>query len=244
MPDPSESVEAFSRDVQQHEGYVYTSGARLSSRMATQRWIDAILALGRFEGRRVLDLGCGDGFHTLHYWDRGRPSELVGLDASESAIAVANERKGERPIRFEQADAHRVPFPGDAFDLVLLQGLLHHTERPQAIVAEALRMAPEVLILEPNGCSPILKVIERVSAYHREHGERSFACRTVRRWVWEGGGETPRQQFVGAVPIFCPDGMARVLKRLEPLTEATPLLRSVGCGSYLTLGRRRGGPGA
>ena len=46
---------------------------RLSSRLATQRSTEAILACGRFTGRSVLDIGCGDGFYSNRFWDAAAP---------------------------------------------------------------------------------------------------------------------------------------------------------------------------
>jgi 2-polyprenyl-3-methyl-5-hydroxy-6-metoxy-1,4-benzoquinol methylase len=65
-----ESVEVFNRDASANASYGYTTGLRLSSRMATQRSIEATTHTAEFTGRSVLDLGCGDGFYTarMRHW--------------------------------------------------------------------------------------------------------------------------------------------------------------------------------
>ncbi|HEY8600380.1 MAG TPA: class I SAM-dependent methyltransferase, partial [Thermomicrobiales bacterium] len=145
------NVEVFNRDVANNEGYRYTTNIRLSSQLATQRSTDTILGLDPFTDRSVVDVGCGDDFYTLRFWDAGRPRSLSGVDSAERAIALANTRKGDRPIDFQVGDAHRLPYPDDSFDLALVQSILHHDDNPQDIIREAFRVAPEILIHEPNG---------------------------------------------------------------------------------------------
>jgi SAM-dependent methyltransferase len=232
------NIDVFDRDARENQGYLYTATTRLSSRLATGRSADVILEMGRFAGRSVLDMGCGDGYYTLRFWDRGGPRALVGVDGSREAVAVAEANKGGRPIRFLVGDAYRLPFPDDSFDLALVQSILHHADRPRAMIREAFRLAPEVLIHEPNGNNFGLKIIEKASRYHREHREKSYGSRRLRRWVREAGGRVVRQRFAGFVPMFCPDRLARLMKGAEPLLERLPLLSALGCAVYVLVARR------
>ena len=143
--------DVFSRDAASHGGYLYTTNKRLSSHLATQRSKDVILQLARFAGRRMLDMGCGDGFYTLYFWDHGQPRAMIGVDAAYGAIQVANSNRQGRPIGFIVGDVHRLPYPDNSFDLVLVQSILHHDDNPLGIISEAFRLAPEILIHEPNG---------------------------------------------------------------------------------------------
>lgn len=47
------------------------------------------------------------------------------------------------------------------------QRVLRHTDDPAASIAEALRVATEAVCDEPNGYSPVLKVLEHPSHYCR-----------------------------------------------------------------------------
>jgi len=234
------NVEVFNRDVAANAGYVYTTGARLSSRMATERLIDAITGTAEFAGRLVLDLGCGDGYNTARIWDIGRPRGLVALDPAEAAVRVAAGKLGERPVRFLVADGHRLPFRDNSFDVVLLGGVLHHDDRPEGMLKEALRVASRMVVLEPNGNNVGLKVIERVSKYHIEHGEKSYTPRRMGRWISAVGGTVVSCQFAGFVPMFCPDILARLMKRLEPLVERLPVVNALGCAVYVMVAEKYG----
>jgi ubiquinone/menaquinone biosynthesis C-methylase UbiE len=235
---PKKAWDVFNRDIEDNRGYLYTATDGLSSRLATQRSTDAILALDRFRGRRVLDLGCGDGFYTFRFWDAAQPSEMVAVDAAEKAVEAAMSRRQDRPIRFEVGDAHDLDHPDDSFDIVLIQSILHHDDRPADMIREAFRLAPEIVIHEPNGNNPGLKMIERVSPYHREHAEKSYSSRSLRRWVEAAGGRVVEQRFAGFVPMFSPEPLARLMKRLEPLVEAIPGVRALGCSVCVQVAER------
>ena len=234
------NVDVFHRDAMSNEGYLYTATDRLSSRMATTRSLDTIMAMGRFEGRRVLDVGCGDGHFTKQIFDRGRPSEMSGIDGAAGAIEVANRTKGDRPIRFDVSDAHHVPYPDDSFDLVLVQSILHHDERPKEMIREAFRLGREILIHEPNGNNMGLKVIEKTSRYHIEHQEKSYYSWQIRRWIEECGGRVTGMKFAGFVPMFAPDWLARAMKAVEPVVESVPGLNAFGASVQVFTAERKG----
>jgi SAM-dependent methyltransferase len=233
------NVEPFQKDAAAHGGYVYTLAQRLSCRLATGRSLDIILATGQLTGRAVLDVGCGDGYYTIGYWDRGRPRTLTGVDAAAAAVRVAREKSDARPIRFEVADVHKLPFPDNSFDLALIQSTLHHDDAPADIIREAFRVAPVILIHEPNGNNLGLKAIEKLSRYHREHGEKSYSSRRIARWIEAAGGEIQSRRFAGFVPMFCPDWLARAMKAVEPLLEAVPGLRALGCSVFILVAKRK-----
>jgi len=233
-----ENVEVFNRDAAANAGYGYTTGERLSSRMATNRSSDVVIGTAEFAGRTILEVGCGDGFYTFRIWELGRPRGLVALDAAEAAVRVAAVNLGGRPVRFLTADGHRLPFRDNSFDVVLLQSILHHDDAPQDMVKEALRVASRMVVHEPNGNNPGLKVIERVSKYHIEHGEKSYTPRRVGRWVSAAGGTVVSCRFAGFVPMFCPDVVARLMKFLEPLVERLPLVNALGCAVYVMVVER------
>lgn len=90
----------------------------------------------------VLDLGCGAGMAswpwlTSDAWS-GK-AMWVGADISAS-IDVAAELLGHLPnTHFVQADALQLPFPDGAFDVILSEGVLHHTPSTRDAIASAAR---------------------------------------------------------------------------------------------------------
>ena len=240
MPETTPQREAlpFERDVGEGGRYLYTGGHRLSCRLANARITAAVMAAAPFEGARVIDIGCGDGAYTQELAAVARPAEILGVDPAANAIEVARANRDADRVSFEVASAYELPFGDAEFDLALLRGVVHHTDRPVEALREALRVGHTVVVVEPNGLNPSLKLLERVSAYHRDHGERSHAPHRLDGWVASLGGVVVERQWIGFVPMFAPDWYACAAKRAEPLLERAPGLRRIACAQYVFTARR------
>ena len=76
-------------------------------------------------GKRVLDLGCGDGRLALGVASLAK--RVDGIDPDPAAIEAAkrNARKaGVRNVRFATGAAQHLPYPDATFDLVILSWTL------------------------------------------------------------------------------------------------------------------------
>ncbi len=95
---------------------------------------------------RVLDIGTGTG--RLLELLGARAATATGLDASRAMLALARARLAGLQLpncAVRLGDMYRLPFADAAFDLVVLQMVLHHAEDPAAVLAEAAR------VLAPSG---------------------------------------------------------------------------------------------
>ena len=54
-------------------------------------------------------------------------------------------------------------FPEGKFDLIILRGVLHHVLDPAEAIRQCAARTNALLIIEPNGNNPILKLIEGVA---------------------------------------------------------------------------------
>jgi ubiquinone/menaquinone biosynthesis C-methylase UbiE len=94
---------------------------------------------GGFAGA-VLDVGCGTGENALHVAALGLP--VLGVDVSETALAIAREKADGRGIgvEFAAADAFQLEHLGRRFETVLDCGLFHtfdRDERPRYVASLA-----------------------------------------------------------------------------------------------------------
>jgi 2-polyprenyl-3-methyl-5-hydroxy-6-metoxy-1,4-benzoquinol methylase len=226
------NVGQFEKDILANDGYLYTTNARKSSLMANQRLSDITREMVELRGRRVVDVGAGDGTYTYEIFAACKPAFMVGVDAAANAINTATRKYAHPGLRFERHDVYSMPYGTGSFDVAIVRGLLHHLDDAPKALEGISRLASEVFLIEPNGYSPILKLIERVSRYHREHCEKSYAPGRIRRWIKELGGTIEREQFAGIVPMFCPDWMAEALKAVEPVVEPIPVLRQLLCAVF------------
>jgi ubiquinone/menaquinone biosynthesis C-methylase UbiE len=89
--------------------------------------IEAALAAVDSPPRRVLDLGTGTGDAAFAIARRWPEAEVVGIDLAEGMVTEARRKTPPEVaarVRFEPADAARLPFPDGAFDLVALANMI------------------------------------------------------------------------------------------------------------------------
>ncbi len=226
------NIGIFNEDVEGNEGYLYSTNAKLSSVVANQRQTDVTAASFDFKGCKVIDIGCGDGSYTLKLLDL-KPASIIGIDPADKGIESAKKKAEGTGVEFMVCGAYELPFEDDAFDVAHIRGVLHHLNDPERALKEALRVAKHVFVIEPNGYNPILKVLEKVSPYHRRHDEQSFSSVKLDRWIRNGGGKVIRRTWVGIVPMFSPNWLVRTMKFIEPVVEKIPGFSHVVCAIYV-----------
>jgi ubiquinone/menaquinone biosynthesis C-methylase UbiE len=115
-------------------------------------------------GSTCLDVGCGDG--TIDAMVRARRPDITieGIDVLIRPTAV---------VAVTLFDGVTIPFPDRSFDAVLLVDVLHHTQDPAALLAEATRVARHhVLVKDHVAGGPfsrrVLALMDRVG--NERHG--------------------------------------------------------------------------
>ncbi len=236
------NVSQFDEDVRETGSYAYTA-ERLSARLANSRISECIAQSFDFTGKTVLDLGCGDGSYTLDFPTLG-VKEVVGVDPAGVAIEAANAKVHELglddKVKFEVGNIYELDsyLSDNHFDCIVLRGVLHHLPDPARAIAGLADFDGTIVVLEPNGKNPVLKLLEKYSRYHIEHEERSFTPALIRSWLSTAGFRVDSSKVLNLVPMFCPDWMAKVLRVVGPLVERLPLLRDVACGNCIIVARR------
>jgi len=91
-------------------------------------------AIGDWNGKVVLDIGCGPG--NIYASLKGKPKVLIGVDVAPKSLEMAKQL-GYIPVL---ADATHLPFKSGFADIVTLNAALHHCEDMQAVLKEAARL--------------------------------------------------------------------------------------------------------
>lgn len=155
-----------------------------------------------------------------------------------SAIQVANKNVKtnlRNNILFQIGDIYNADklFKKNEFDIVIVRGVLHHLYRPQDAITSLCSLSKKIIVLEPNGYNPVLKIIEKISPYHRKHEEKSYYPPTLNTWFEQNGFTVKKQTFFSIVPYFCPEILARFLKTIEPFIERLPMIHLIACGTNI-----------
>jgi SAM-dependent methyltransferase len=127
-------------------------------------------------GARVLDYCCGDGNFTRRLSSLG--ADAVGIDISPVSIERARSvAKAEgSPAQFEVMDAEATTFRSASFDLVTINGVLHHLDLDRAYREIARLLGPDgkAVATEALRHNPVFHLYRRLTpklrtAWEAEH---------------------------------------------------------------------------
>lgn len=102
------------------------------------------------KNKRVLEIGCGLGTDGAQFAKAG--ADYTGTDLTEAAVALARRRFElfQLPGTFQIADAEKLDFADNSFDLVYSHGVLHHTPDTAGAIHEIYR------VLRPGGRAVVM----------------------------------------------------------------------------------------
>ncbi|HVT07935.1 MAG TPA: class I SAM-dependent methyltransferase [Polyangia bacterium] len=120
------------------------------------RPFDRIIPLDRLAGARVLEIGCGMGFHTETMVRAG--ARVTAVDLSPTSVGATRRRLELKGLQAEvvEGDAEELPFPDRSFDFVWSWGVIHHSSRTGRVVrniARVLRAEGECRVMVYNRLS-------------------------------------------------------------------------------------------
>jgi len=126
---------------------------------AEQRWRYLASKFDVASVRTALDVGCGEGFSTLY------APQHVTITACDGSWTMLRRHPGPRRL---QADAFRLPFREEAFDLVFAWELLHHVSEPYRVLGELARVSRRFVVsCEPNPMNPAQFLFALADPAHR-----------------------------------------------------------------------------
>ncbi len=94
---------------------------------------------------RMLEVGCGSAFVSLFFAKYGYEVDCVDINKNILKIAMNNFKKENVKGHFVAADAKKLPFKNNTFDVVTSFGLMEHFEDPLLVFKEMQR------VLKPKG---------------------------------------------------------------------------------------------
>jgi len=119
-------------------------------------------ALGKdLSGRKILDIGCGDG--VLTFWLAQKGAAAKGIDTSALAIQLAQGKKETAGIEFVEGSAYDLPWQDGEFDAVVSSDVIEHVRDPGQFLSEANR------VLKIGGVAVISTPIRLHEEFCKEH---------------------------------------------------------------------------
>ncbi|MBO8244247.1 class I SAM-dependent methyltransferase [Prochlorococcus marinus XMU1411] len=103
-----------------------------------------------FTNKKILEIGVGAGTDFVEFLRRD--AICFGIDATDSAIQKTHDNilnsfknKKYKLEYLEKANAEKLPFQDNTFDMIYSHGVLHHAKNTMSCIAEAYR------VLKPGG---------------------------------------------------------------------------------------------
>lgn len=98
-------------------------------------------------GKKVLDLGCGYGWHCKYAEEQGA-AQVLGIDLSRKMIAEAKRRNAGNHIEYRVCNIEEYDYPEDTWDFVISNLALHYIENISKIFAKVHKtLKPEGVFL-------------------------------------------------------------------------------------------------
>ena len=92
-----------------------------------------------FKDKRVLDLGCGYGWHCIYAMEHGA-SSVVGVDISHKMLEVAKEKTHFPQVEYKCCAIEDVEFPEESFDVILSSLAFHYVADYEILVKKIYRI--------------------------------------------------------------------------------------------------------
>jgi len=161
--------------------------------------------------KRILDVGSGAGFFTSDLAKAVGPSGWVcGIDISNQMLNLARKRCAQQPwVEFRQADATRLPFQEQHFDVVVSMQVLEYVIDIRTALSEfyrVLRPGGQVVLMDTDWDSLVWYSIAPERANHilaewNSHVAYPYLPRTLTQLLLEAGFQVERPHIM---PIFNP----------------------------------------
>jgi ubiquinone/menaquinone biosynthesis C-methylase UbiE len=128
-------------------------------RYRQQSWVKDYFEYNRYSGKKVLEIGVGQGTDLMQFADAG--AECYGMDITDNHLMLTkkNFQLIGKQVNLQKADATQLPFSENYFDCVYSFGVLHHIPEIKNVLAEVNR------VLKPGGIF-MIALYHKWSAFH------------------------------------------------------------------------------
>jgi len=150
---------------------------------------DVSAFLGPLEGKRVLEIGCGLGRHSVLLAKSG--ALVTAFDLSLNSVSAAHERAAMNgvsgKVAFNVAAAEALPYADASFDVIFGRSILHHLEVYPTLseLHRVLRPGGKAAFIEPMGMNPLLNFARAHLPYRHKNprgADRPLTYGDIEAW--------------------------------------------------------------
>ncbi|QNU68093.1 class I SAM-dependent methyltransferase [Ruminiclostridium herbifermentans] len=102
---------------------------------AAGEWHELKKMMPNFLNKRVLDLGCGFGWHCRYAAENGAKS-AIGVDISQKMLSEARKKTSSEKIQYICMPIEEIDFPTDSFDVVISSLAFHYIQSFEDILSK------------------------------------------------------------------------------------------------------------
>jgi SAM-dependent methyltransferase len=190
--------------------------------------------LPNLQDKRLLDLGCGFGWH-CRYASQQNAQSVVGVDLSEKMIAHAKELTNDSKIEYQRSAIEDIDFAANAFDVVISSLALHYVERFDLICQKVHQClipgGPFIMSVE----HPIFTAVASQDWYYGVDGERlhwpvdNYQHEGCRHTQWMADDVMKYHRTVATYVNTLIGSGFQILKLAEPGPTPDMLIKNSSC---------------
>lgn len=136
-------------------------------------------AIGNLQGKRVLDLGCGNGFASMQALREGAYVTAIDISPASIEYLIDNAKQEQLDCNLDACvmDAHHLELEDGTFDVVIGNGILHHLPDLEQAIREIKRVLKDsgyAVFVEPLGTNPFINLFRKLTPDCRTTDEKPF----------------------------------------------------------------------
>ncbi|MFH1452749.1 MAG: methyltransferase domain-containing protein [Armatimonadota bacterium] len=130
----------FNEIAQGYENWYFTDKGKFLSDMEKKALMEFVEP---YKGEKLLDIGCGTGFFSTYFQEKG--FNVTGVDSSLKMLEIAKSK--DTKASFVNGDAKNLPFGDDDFNISTMITSLEFCEVPEKALQEACRVTRSRIVL-------------------------------------------------------------------------------------------------
>jgi len=192
MTVPPSAADAALKEKEEHFHDIWAGGIDPKEVMVEESW-NAVTCpehqwirrqLGDIRGKKILDLGCGAGEAAVWFAKQG--ADVTASDLSSEFLALVQRVAALHgtQLHTHHADADRLDFPDNTFDVVYAGNVLHHVDTDKTLdqIHRILKPGGVLVSWDPLTHNPVINIYRRMAMPVRTEDEHPLHIRDINKF--------------------------------------------------------------